>query len=155
MKKLNLLLVILIGLLIFSSCSNDDDSNSSSNSIIGTWKTVKEVEVCSTGNVETYVLHSCAQNGRTTYFENGTLSITGYHLNNGNCEQYLNMIGTWSLNNNNLTETTEFDTFNPTFFELSNDILRIGYYVYDTDPDLTCDGENLLSHYYLEYVRVD
>tara|TARA_R110001606_G_scaffold397909_2_gene575660 strand:- start:44 stop:505 length:462 start_codon:yes stop_codon:yes gene_type:complete len=153
MKKMKLFCGILIGLMIFSSCSNDDDSNSDSNSIVGTWKAIKEVDVCSTGNEDVYDFDSCEQTGRTIFSENGTLSITEYDLENGNCEQYYSAIGTWSLSGNNLTVTTEGETNNPTFFELSNNVLRIGYY--DADPNDPCDGGNLPSHYYTEFVRVE
>ena len=97
MKKMKLFLGILIGLLIISSCSSDDDSNSDTGSIIGTWKPIKEVDVCSTGFEDVYDFDSCEQTGRIIFSEDGTLNITEYDLENGNCEQYYNSTGTWTL----------------------------------------------------------
>ncbi|PQJ17042.1 hypothetical protein BST93_10240 [Nonlabens tegetincola] len=139
--------------MIFSSYSSDDNSNINSGSIIGTWKPIKEVNVCSTGSEIVYDFDSCIQTGRLIFFNNGTVSDTGYKLQNGNCEQYYHETGTWSLNGNNLTAKIEGDTNNPTFFELTNNTLRIGYY--DADPNELCDGENLRSYYYDEFVRVE
>ena len=143
---------ILLALMVFSSCSSNDDSNSSSNSIVGIWKPVKEVEVCSTGSEQVYDYSSCEQNGRTTFSENGTFNITEFDLNNGNCEEYYNSSGTWELNGDNLTVVLDGETIIPTFFELTNNRLRIGYY--DADPNDPCDGGNLPSHYYTEFSRV-
>ncbi|MBL87252.1 MAG: hypothetical protein CMO82_13080 [Winogradskyella sp.] len=153
MKKMKLFLGILIGLLIISSCSSDDDSNSDTGSIIGTWKPIKEVDVCSTGFEDVYDFDSCEQTGRIIFSEDGTLNITEYDLENGNCEQYYNSTGTWTLTGDNLSVTLDGETINPTFFELTNNTLRVGYY--DNDENDPCDGGNLPSHYYTEYTRVE
>jgi len=153
MKKMKLFCGILIGLMIFSSCSSDDDSNSNSNSIIGTWKGIKEVDVCSTGNEQTYNFDACEQTGRLTFSENGTLNITEYDLVNGNCEQDYTLIGTWVIDNGNLSVTIAGDTDEVTFFEVSSNTLKLGQY--DSDPNDPCDGGNLPSHYYTEYTRVE
>ena len=74
-------------------------------------------------------------------------------LENGNCEQYYNSTGTWTLTGDNLSVTLDGETINPTFFELTNNTLRVGYY--DNDENDPCDGGNLPSHYYTEYTRVE
>jgi hypothetical protein len=153
MKKMKLFCGILIGLMIFSSCSSDDDSNSNSNSIVGTWKGIKEVDVCSTGSEDIYDFDSCEQTGRLTFSENGTLNITEYDLINGNCELDYTRIGTWVIDNGNLSVTIAGDTDEVTFFEVSSNTLKLGQY--DSDPNDPCDGGNLPSHYYTEFVRVE
>ena len=157
MKKIKLLHGILVGLLILSSCSSDDDSNSNSSSIIGTWKTIRVVDVCSTGSEEIYDYNSCQQTGRVIFYENGTFSGTGYELTNGNCEQIDSSTGTWLLNGDNLIITTEGEqTENYTLLELTNNILKFRGEFIDPSPLFdTCDGENLVSHYYEELVRVE
>ena len=151
MRKLNLLCGLLIGLLILSSCSNNDDSNS--NSIIGVWKPVKEVDVCSTGSEQSSDYSACHQQSRYTFNADGSLTIVDYQLENGDCIITYNENGVWQLNNDNLTLTIGGETNNPTFFELTNNTLRVGYY--DSDPNDPCDGGNLPSHYYTEFNRVE
>ena len=153
MKKMKLFCGILIGLMILSSCSSDDDSNSNSNSIVGTWKGIKEVDVCSTGSEDIYDFDSCEQTGRLTFSENGTLNITEYDLINGNCELDYTRIGTWVIDNGNLSVTIAGNTNEITFFELSSNTLKLGQD--GSDPDDPCDGGNLPSHNYTEYVRVE
>ncbi|AOW20729.1 lipocalin-like domain-containing protein [Urechidicola croceus] len=153
MKKMKLFCGILIGLMIFSSCSSDDDSNSDSTSIVGIWKPIKEVDVCSTGSEETYDFSICEQKSRVTFSSNETLNITDFDDNTGDCLEDYNENGTWSLTGDNLSVTLNGETNNPTFFELTNNTLRIGYY--DNDENDPCDGGNLPSHYYTEYTRVE
>lgn len=153
MKKMKLFCGILIGLMIFSSCSSDDDNNSDSTSIVGIWKPIKEVDVCSTGNEETYDFSTCEQMTRITFSSNGAFIDTEFDNDSGDCLEYFNETGTWTLNGNNLSITLDGETNNPTFFELTNNTLRIGYY--DNDADDPCDGGNLPSHYYTEYTRVE
>lgn len=153
MKTMKLFCGLLIGLLVFTSCSSDDDASASEELLIGTWKPVKEVDVCSTGNEEIYILDDCEQTGRITFASSGTLSILEYLLINDICEEDFNAMGTWVLNGDNLTVTIEGDTITPTFLEVYDNFLRIGYH--DVDPNNPCDGDNLPSHYYTEYVRVN
>ncbi len=153
MKKMKLFFGILISLVIFSSCSSDDDSNSNLNPIVGTWKGIKEVDVCSTGSEDISNFDSCRQTGRLTFSENGTLNFTQYELINGNCELADTDTGTWVIDNSNLTIGIAGNTIEITFFELSSNTLKIGRYF--SDPDDPCDGGNLLSHNYTEFVRVE
>ena len=153
MKKMKLFCGILISLVIFSSCSSDDDSNSNLNPIVGTWKGIKEVDVCSTGSEDISNFDSCQQTGRLTFSENGTLNFTQYELINGNCELAVTDTGTWVIDNSNLTIGIAGNTIEITFFELSSNTLKIGRYF--SDPDDPCDGGNLLSHNYTEFVRVE
>ncbi len=152
MENIKLLSIVLTGLLTLSSCSNNDDSPKlNPNLTVGVWKAVKEVSICYTGSEESNDLNNCEQTGRMTFFENGTLSITKFILINGDCEEDYNDIGTWSINEDNLTFTITEETNNPTIFELTNTILRIGYH----EPKSFCDIENLVSSYYTEYIRVE
>ncbi len=113
--------------MTLNSCSNNDD-NSDTNPIIGTWKPIKKVEICSTGSIETYDYSECEKTGRTKFFSNGTINITEYNLNNGNCEQFDNTNGSWSANNEILTLTFDGFAYSPDFFELNNNTLKTGGY---------------------------
>ena len=154
MKKMKLFCGILIGFMILSSCSSDADSNSDSISIVGIWKPVKNVDVCSTGYEEVYVHSSCIQMSRITYYSDGTINWTENSYNNaGECSESFNENGTWTLNGDNLSITLEGETNTSTFFEITNDTLQIGWY--DNSINGPCDGGNLPSHYYYEYKRVE
>ena len=153
MKKMKLFCGILISLVIFSSCSSDDDSNSNLNPIVGTWKGIKEVDVCSTGSEDISNFDSCRQTGRLTFSENGTLNFTQYELINGNCELAVTDTGTWIIDNSNLTIGIAGNTNEVTFFEFSSNTLKLGRYF--SDPNDPCDGGNLPSHNYTEFVRVE
>ena len=151
MKKIKLFCGILIGLIIFSSCSQDDDTNTDSMSIIGTWKLLKQVFVCSTGSEETYVFTTCLQ-GELTFNSDGTVNDIYYCDDTGSPGEYV-FEGTWSLSGENLTQILNGITFNTTFLEVTEDVLRIGYYY--NEGDFPCDGNNFQSHRYQEYTRVE
>lgn len=153
MKKHAILYGFLISLLCLTSCSDKEDSNSETPSIIGVWKPIKEVSVCSTGSEQVYEYSICEQTGRTIFNKNGTFSVSAYDITEGNCELYYSDVtGTWEQNGDVLTLTTNVQTKSPTLFELTNNKLLIGY---DSNPNTTCDGENLPSHYYTEFIRVE
>ena len=152
-EKIKLLCRILIGLMIFPSCSSNDDSNSNITSIIGIWKPVKEVDVCSTGNKETISFTTCAQMTRVTFYLDGDYNETQFRNIDGDCTEFRNEDGTWSLTGDNLSTTLDGEIYNPTFFELENDTFRVGYY--NNNVDNSCDGGNLLSHHYTEFSRVE
>lgn len=151
MKKMKLFCGILIGLLVFTSCSSDDDASTVEELIIGTWKPVKEVDVCSTGNEDTYILDDCEQTSRITFASSGTINVIENYLFNDICEEDFNATGTWVLIDGNLTVSIEGDVSSPTFLEIYDNLLRVGFY--DADPNNPCDGGNLPSHYYIEYER--
>jgi hypothetical protein len=153
MKKMKLFCGILIGLLIFSSCSNNDDSNSNSTSIVGTWKPIKEVDVCSTGSEEAYDFDSCEQTSRLIFNDNGSFSENSYYLSGNDCVLDYEDNGTWTIANGNLSVNYGSSNEQVTFFELSGNTLRLGQY--DNDPNDPCDGGNLPSHYYTEFIRVE
>lgn len=153
MKKIKLFCGILIGLMIFSSCSSDDDNSTNSTSIVGIWKPIKEVDVCSTGNEDIYTYDSCEQTDRVTFESNGNVNETSYYLNgNSDCVLDYTENGTWEINNGNLTITQQGQTIQITFFELTGNTLKLGQY--DNDSNDLCDGGNLPSLYYTEFVRV-
>ncbi|WP_027137210.1 lipocalin-like domain-containing protein [Gaetbulibacter saemankumensis] len=146
MKKLS---IILLTFLIVA-CSSD---NNETVSIVGIWKPIAEVQVCSTGSRETYPYDACEQKSRVTFASNGMLNITDFDDYTGDCLEDYNENGTWTLNGGDLSVNIDGETLNPTFFELSDNTLRIGYY--DNDENDPCDGGKLPSHCYTEYTRVD
>ena len=155
MKKIKLFCGILIGLMILSSCSSNENSDEESNperiSIVGIWKPIQRVEICSTGNEETYDFSICEQMSRITFYLNGELNITEYKLVDGNCDQDYTENGTWIINNDNLSTTFSVDTDEFTILELSSNTLKFGS---DSDPSNLCDGGNLPSHFYTVFTKV-
>ena len=151
MNKIKIYILTFIGIIAFNSCSNDDD-NSETNPIIGTWKPIKKVEICSTGSIETYDYSECEKTGRTKFFSNGTINITEYNLDNGNCEQFDNSNGTWSENNGILTLTFDGFSYTPDFYELNNDNLKIG--LLPSYSPIYCESGQL-SNYYIEFIKVE
>jgi hypothetical protein len=156
MKKMKLFYGVLIGLMILSSCSNND-SNSETNvdsiSIVGIWKPIKRVTICSTGNQESENFDSCVQNGKLIYEANGNFNEDTYSLNNSNaCNLVTQENGTWRIENDKLNiKYSDDNAFEEVpFFELSENILRIGEYTNSG----SCDDGNLESHYYFEYERI-
>ncbi len=156
-----LLFSLLIGFLTLISCSkNDNNSESIVNLIIGTWKPIKEVDVCSTGSEQVYEYDNCEQQSRYVFAAHdnpdletdGTITITEKNLVNGDCQTTYSVTGTWTLEGDNLTLTIGGEVTTPSFFELTSNTLRIGNY--DADPNDPCDGGNLPSHYYTEFIRV-
>lgn len=152
MKKNKLLYGILIGIIILSSCSKNEDSKPDSITIVGIWKPIKEIEVCSTGKEEISNFSACLQKTRLTFNSNGTLDNQEYSEDTGGCVENFGK-GTWNLTGENLSIIINGETNNPTFFKLTNNSLKIGYY--NRDSSSFCDGKNLLSHYYTEYIRVN
>lgn len=152
MKNLIVICGILIVIMTLANCSSNNDSNSAENALVGTWKPIKEVDVCSTGSQVSSQYSTCQQQSRYTFNENGTFSIIDYQMENIDCIIAYQATGTWLLSNGNLTIIAAGVTETPTFFELTNNMLQIGYY--DADPNDPCDGGNLPSHYYTEFSRV-
>ena len=157
MKIVKLSSLIVLTILAFSCSSNEEDSLSS-NSIVGTWKPIAEVGVCSTGKEDVSVYTSCEQESRYIFKlhnnqsleTDGTLTGTKKTLENGECEIYsTGKISTWSLKDGVFTVDNEIVTF----FELESNVFRAGSY--DNDPNDPCDGGNLPSHYYTEFVRAN
>jgi len=124
MKKIKLFYII--GILMISSCSSDEDAISESNSIVGIWKPIKRVTVCSE-NKEVIDFNSCVQNGRLTYKENGEFNEDTYTLGN-NCNLTIQENGIWKMENNKLNIKYSDDTSftEAPFFELSENSLKIG-----------------------------
>ena len=155
MKRIKLFCFILIGLMISSSCSSDDNLNNDNPnletaSIVGLWKPMFNVSVCSTGSEVVSELNDCQQTSRATFYEDGTFNNIEF---NTFCEEYYNKNGTWTITEGNLILTTEEQVDIITFFEVTNNRLRTGHY--GSDPNNTCDGENPQSHWYSEYVRLE
>lgn len=143
--------------MILSSCSSNDNPNSETDndsmSIIGTWKPLKRVTICSTGSEESEDFDSCVQTGRLIYEENGNFNEDTYSLNNSNeCNLIHQENGTWKIENDKLNlKYSDDNSFGEvSFFELSENVLKIGEYTNSG----SCDGGNLESHYYFEYQRV-
>ena len=71
----------------------------------------------------------------------------------GNCVQSDGSSGTWEIINEKLFITENGFTDEVTFFEISNNILKLG--TVETDPfDDPCSATVGVSHYYTEYRRV-
>jgi len=87
-----------------SGCSESDENSADlKNSIIGIWKPVKRVEVCSTGNEEVYVGSVCEQKTRTEFTQNGTWTSIIWREYNSGCEEYRSKVGTYTINDNIMT----------------------------------------------------
>jgi len=163
MKKLNLIFGILITLLVFSTCSKDDNDKElepSVNLLIGTWKPLKEVDVCSTGSESISEYSLCEQKSRLifTSHSNPDLESDGTYkyiifYDDTECSSDDEENGTWSLDGEYLTITEGGYSSTPTYFKLTSNTLKMGWY--DDDPNDSCDGGQLPSHYYAEYVRVN
>ena len=165
MNKIKLIYAIFIGLFIFSSCSNNDDSETVpdpapepipviiTSEIIGVWKPIKSAVVCSTGSEDIYDLDPCEKRGKIIFYNDSTMSISVTEANTDICRTIYQATGTWVLGNDELKLTIEGETEIPAFFELTNNILRIGGNEFE-DND-RCDGDNLPSYYYTEYERAD
>ena len=112
MEKLNLLLVIIIG-IIFSSCSSDSDNITNQDVIVWEWKQVKTIKIDIDG-IETFEdLTQCEQQGRLTLNSDGTLDFLRYFEDdNNNCiedDSFVN--GSW--NNNQSSYTFNFIFLDP------------------------------------------
>lgn len=161
MNKIKLIYVIFIGLLIMSSCSNNDESDSNlepepvvfTSEIIGVWKPMKSVIVCSTGSEDAYELDPCEKRGEIIFSENGSMSISVNEAYTDMCGRIYQANGTWVIINNELSLTIDGETETPAFFELNSSKLRIGDN--DFEEGERCDGDNLPSHYYIEYERAE
>ncbi|HUH47943.1 MAG TPA: lipocalin family protein [Arenibacter sp.] len=149
MKKQNLFYGLLALFIIFSSCSKDDDSNS--NSIVGIWKPIKEIDVCSNGSEEKIDYDSCEQTGRFVFEKSGSFSkIDNYLNNNGDCELDESYNGTWTLSDGDLSLNFGGLSLPAAYFELSGNTLRIGQY----DDSWSCQDGSSVSYYYTEYIKV-
>lgn len=139
--------------MILPSCSSNDDSNNDNlindALLIGTWKPLLLVQVCTSGSENVNEHPECVQMGRYKFFENGTYNFSDYSFN---CEE-LNINGEWSIFEETLILTKEQQIDTITFFEVTNDKFRSGHY--SDDPNDTCDGVNPLSHWYSELIRVE
>ena len=128
MKNLKVLIGILITLLVFSTCSKDDNDKElepSVNLLIGTWKPLKEVDVCSTGSESISEYSLCEQKSRLifTSHSNPDLESDGtykyiifYDDTECSSEDEENYVDTLDK----ATDKTESDILE----ELANEILR-------------------------------
>ncbi len=165
MKKV---LIFLLAILIVScSESSESDENSLNNttSIIGIWKPIKFIDVCSTGSEEVYVFTICEQQSRIEFTEYDTVNSTWYG-NDSNCESDgpSNGVGSYTIIGNVLSITWqgEFDPIEDnnseiwTIFELSSNKLKLSQTYSNPDPvyDI-CDGTGLWDYFYYEFVRAE
>ena len=105
MKKTKLIIVAILSLIV-TSCSNDDNGNDNGNndpSIIGTWKTTKEVFVDSEGIMTTNNRDDCEQMGRTVFSSDGNFSDSGYY---SNCTVDWENNGNWEIISGNILRIT-------------------------------------------------
>ena len=156
------LLLVVSLLLVLVSCSTQTESNTDRevSLIVGTWKPVKEVDVCTTGSEQVYQYDACQQEGQYEFIQDtdpdletgGTILVTEKNSVDQACQTTYQKIGTWNLAGGSFTLNLDGEIINPTFFELIPGRLRIGYY--ESDSLDSCDGDNLLSHYYTEFVKL-
>lgn len=164
MKKIKSLNFLILLVTIFVSCSKNEKADITVEpvSIIGIWRPIKIVTVCSTKD-EIDEFSSCEQKGQITFFDDGTLTTSQYDYEytqniNGDCEKSSEGNGGWNLNENKLTlfikynntGVEESDNLNATVYKLTDSTLQIGYF--SDDPNDCSDGIKP-SYYYTEYVR--
>lgn len=147
-----------MGFILLSCSDNNDsltdlDSNPFSDALLGTWQRTKAVHVCSTGSEEVFNLGTCTLMDRLVFLENGTYDFTVYDSTLFGCELSSESSGKWFFDEDIFVNIVNGETYRFTFFELTNDILRIGDNV--SDQGISCDGDSLRSHQYTEFIRVE
>ena len=153
MKIQHIIYGVFILFFIGTACSNDDDSNTNtiSEQAIGVWKLSKEALICSSGINLIEDFPPCEQMGRLTINDDKTFSLTNFQIDFSNtCTQGETLTGAWEIVNDKLVVTgDDFFDFETTFFEVSDNILRLG----DYDDSLPCGTGFISSHYYYEFVK--
>ena len=84
------LLLVVSLLLVLVSCSTQTESNTDQevSLIVGTWKPVKEVDVCTTGSEQVYQYDACQQEGQ---YERICLDLYEHTVNDG-CHSSQNVL---------------------------------------------------------------
>ncbi len=135
--------------LLSIGCSSDDDNQTITDPIVGIWQPIKVVEVCSESPDYIYDYTICEQNGRLTINSDGNFSESSFvSLAGLSCTEDFTQNGAWIIDNGNLEVTINGQIIDVTFFEFTDNNLKLGQF----DNDLGCVGES--SHYYTEYIRV-
>ncbi|WP_027137150.1 lipocalin-like domain-containing protein [Gaetbulibacter saemankumensis] len=149
--KNSIKIVLVLILVIIAGCSsNDDEPKPESNLLIGVWKPIKFVYVCTDLNDEEFST-ACEQTGRLTMRSNGTWTETYFYEYNNVCEDDGESSGTWKIVNGKLIVSENgSDDIEITLFEISETTLKIGQY----DEEF-CEGNDAGAHYYGEYIRVN
>lgn len=166
MNRLKLLFPFLITLFILVSCSSDDNSvmNSNSSKLVGVWKPVKEVSACTNGTEYMDEYNTCEQKSRVSFFSDGTYKYIAFDNDEGECiENNFVETDTWSLNGEILTavkdgnneDDDDDDTLSGvfTYFELTDDTVRIGLDLIDLD--FPCEEGGIGAYSYVEFKRVE
>jgi hypothetical protein len=157
MKRL--LLYLFISSLLISGCSSSDDDDMSQNLdlIVGVWKLVNDVEVCSNGSESVEVLTTCQKQSTVEFTKDGTIHSIDYYTED--CEDIDSpeiSIGTYTLDGKTITINWP-DELNPEIdiiFELTTDKMKAGNYFIDLNRDsFDCDG--IPDYAYYEFVRVE
>ena len=153
---------LILFLTSITSCSSDENE-SKNDLIIGVWKPIKIVDVCSTGTETINNVSDCVENSRWTFLSNGKLETKDYYdyyfdqngneTTNSNCEKFNVTNATWEFENNELKIIVNNETLTSDFVEFSGNNLKIG--TYNKDSNNTCDGNNSFSHYYIEHERIE
>ncbi|MCR8668313.1 lipocalin family protein [Aestuariibaculum sp. M13] len=138
--------------LVAAGCSSSDDNDdvkANSSLLVGEWKPLKFVYVCSElEEVENST--ACEQTGRLTMRTNGTWTETYYYEYDDVCEYDGESSGTWKIVNDKLIITESgFGEIEISLFEVTESTLKVGQY----DSEL-CDVADDNAHYYGEYIRV-
>lgn len=151
MKNRTILAVILGSLILLISFSKEAASIEEKVSIIGNWKAIKEVSVCTTGSKLVNVFNLFEHGSRITFFEDETFNSRTFKTINGDCEEDT-ANRQWSLGEDRVTATMGEDRLILELFALTNTSFQIGYYI--QDPENTCEEGNKSARFYKERIRI-
>lgn len=155
--------ILFILCLIAISCSKDDNTPPSIiNPIVGTWKPIKLVGLCSTVGQQVFsILDDCTKESRWVFAQDdptidtdGTVKVISNSLTEtGICEVQSTEEGTWLREGDVLKMTFGNLTDRYTYYEVFTHLLRIGYQAGGGRSSL-CDDSTVLTHEYVEFRRV-
>lgn len=150
-----LVVLLLIGICVGCSSNNEegDTPKSKAELMVGTWKAIKSVQLCTVGGEITGNDDPCDQLRRLQMNSDGTFTDTYYNIGANNvCLQDGMDTGYWKIVNDVLIINEDgFDEdIVISFFEISSDILKVGQY----DDSLPCGTGDLSISYYFEFKRV-
>jgi len=153
MKKLSFVILVMVTLFLTTCSKSGSGVSTPEVSIIGTWKPIKEVDVCSDKSKTESVYDACQLQSRYIFTKEGTINITEYHNTQSGCVITNQSNGTFKINNNTLVTSIDNEVNVNDFLELNGDVLKVGRYENETNN--TCSINLLVTHYYTELVRVN
>ncbi|MFH4967754.1 lipocalin family protein [Gaetbulibacter sp. M240] len=158
MKNLHQLLKALLFIFLLTGCSKSDEQavidQVEDNKFVGSWEPIKFVTACASEINYEENYSTCEQKGILEVKANGTFSQSYFYEYNNVCEEDGISSGTWKIVDDKLFVIEEgFGETEITYFEIVDDILRVGQY--DTD---FCDPETMgvnitNSYFYSEFQK--